>query len=190
MNNTSKIHIKNMVCPRCVMAVQHILARCGIEPIRVELGWAEISDVLDDKTYDTLRCALEEYGFEVLEDPQKTLVDAIRVAVIKRIHYTEDQNSDNLSEYLSQEFHRDYSSLSKLFSEINGMSIERYYLLQRIERVKELLSYGELSVSEIADQLHFSSVAHLSAQFRNITGYSPTAFRHLKENPLKSLDEI
>ena len=110
--------------------------------------------------------------------------------VIELVHYSEDASKVNLSDYLRERCHRDYSALSKLFSEVNGISIEKYFLAQRIERVKELLAYGDLTVSEIADKLRYSSVAHLSAQFRAQTGMSPTEFRRLKGRGLKPLDEV
>lgn len=118
------------------------------------------------------------------------LIEQIRTAVIELVHYSEDASKVNLSDYLRERCHRDYSALSKLFSEVNGISIEKYFLAQRIERVKELLAYGDLTVSEIADKLRYSSVAHLSAQFRAQTGMSPTEFRPLKGRGLKPLDEV
>ena len=118
------------------------------------------------------------------------VIEQIRTAVIELVHYSEDASKVNLSDYLRERCHRDYSALSKLFSEVNGISIEKYFLAQRIERVKELLAYGDLTVSEIADKLRYSSVAHLSAQFRAQTGMSPTEFRRLKGRGLKPLDEV
>ena len=130
---------------------------------------------------------LEKAGFTPLDVGLGTVVVQEKPG---REHYSEDASKVNLSDYLRERCHRDYSALSKLFSEVNGISIEKYFLAQRIERVKELLAYGDLTVSEIADKLRYSSVAHLSAQFRAQTGMSPTEFRRLKGRGLKPLDEV
>ena len=190
MAQKTELHIKNMVCPRCIMFVRDLLQKEGCTPLEVELGKAVVAGVLTDKDRARLRPRFEAFGFELLDDRQQLLADEIRTAIIERVHYQNDPEEENLSDYLSQRLHRDYSALSKLFSEVNGTTIEKYCVAQKVERVKELLTYGEMTVSEIADKLHYSSVAHLSAQFRNVTGMSPTAFRQSKEKGLKTLDEI
>ncbi len=190
MEQQHELHIKNMVCPRCIMFVKDLLEREGFTPLKVELGLAVVREPVTEEHRTALKQKLHDVGFELLDDQQQRIADEIRTAIIERVHYQKDESEENLSEYLSERLRRDYSALSKLFTEINGTSIEKYYVAQRVERVKELLTYGELTVSEIAHKMHYSSVAHLSAQFRNVTGISPTAFRQAKEHPLKTLDEI
>ena len=190
MDETHILPIKNMVCDRCVMVVTRLLERLGLHPVRVELGEAELAEPLPAARRDEVRRALEECGFELLDDPRERLVEQIRTAVIELVHYDASAARVNLSDYLARRCHADYSLLSKHFTEACGTTIERYCIAQKIERVKELLSEGELTVGEIADLLHYSSVAHLSAQFKSLTGLSPTQFRRMKEHRLKPLDEI
>ena len=194
------LHIKNMVCPRCIAAVRQILGRLGAETESVELGTAVVRDPLPDALRETLRQRLQENGFELLDDRRRQLVDRISTEIIGLVHYPEEDAAAgpvgtdglrvNLSDYLAERCGQDYSALSKLFSEVKGISIEKYYIAQKIERVKELLVYNELTVSEIAIRLDYSSVAHLSAQFKAVTGLSPSAFRQLRHPLRRSLDEI
>ena len=193
------LHIKNMVCPRCLAAVRQILGRLGAETESIELGTAVVRDPLPDALRETLRQRLQENGFELLDDRRRQLVDKISTEIIGLVHYPEENAAGpvgaaglrvNLSDYLAERCGQDYSALSKLFSEVKGISIEKYYIAQKIERVKGLLVYDELSISEIADRLDYSSVAHLSAQFKAVTGFSPSAFRQLRHPLRRSLDEI
>lgn len=190
MTPENTLHIKNMVCNRCILVVRQLLERAGLAPLSVELGRAVVREAPDRARLEALRVQLESYGFELLDDKRLRLVERIRTAVIELVHYSDGGSKVNLSDYLRERCHRDYSSLSKLFSEVCGQSIEKYYLAQRIERVKELLTYDELTVGEIADRLGYSSTAHLSAQFRSQTGLSPSEFRRLKGRGLKPLDEV
>ena len=190
MERENVFHIKNMVCNRCILVVTQLLEKSGFTPLSVELGTAVVQQKPDAKQREAFRALLESYGFELIDDKRMRLIEQIRTAVIELVHYSEDASKINLSDYLRDRCHRDYSALSKLFSEVNGISIEKYYLAQRIERVKELLACDELTVSEIADKLHYSSVAHLSGQFRAQTGMSPSEFRRLKGHGLKPLDEV
>lgn len=193
---TGKIHIKNMVCPRCIMSVREIFRKNGIEPADVNLGTVtldtEAQDKLasDDALIGKIKRNLEEFGFEMIDDKRMQIVERIRTGVIEYVHNPENQDKAKLSEYLQRKCLKEYSALSKLFTEIKGMTIEKYCILQKVEFVKELLFYGELSVSEIADMLHYSSVAHLSAQFKSVTGISPTRFRQMKDKPLTSIDSF
>ena len=166
------------------------LERLGLHPVRVELGEAELAEPLPAARRDEVRRALEECGFELLDDPRERLVEQIRTAVIELVHYDASAARVNLSDYLARRCHADYSLLSKHFTEACGTTIERYCIAQKIERVKELLSEGELTVGEIADLLHYSSVAHLSAQFRRETGLTPSAFRRLGTHPRLPLDKV
>lgn len=184
------VYIKNMVCRRCIMTVTDIFRENGILPLKVELGIVTLSEVPASGLFRQIREQLEAVGFEVIDDRRMRMVEQIRVGVIEYVRNPDLQDRENLSGYLQDKCHREYSFLSKLFTELRGISIEKYSIQQRIERVKELLFYDELSVSEIADRMHYSSVAHLSAQFKSLTGLSPTQFKRMKEHGLKPLDEI
>jgi len=182
------IYIKNMVCDRCILVVRQELEKAGIPPLRVELGKAEVTRELRDEERKQLAKRLEDLGFSLLEDKRKMLVERIKNLLIELVHRKDNELKVNLSSYISSELHQDYSSLSKLFSEAEATTIEQYYIAQKIERVKELLSYDELTLSEIALQLNYSSAAHLSSQFRKVTGVSPREFRSRAER--KTLDEV
>ncbi len=190
MPSENVICIKNMVCNRCVMAVTAILKKAGIVPLNVELGAVTLSEPLSPKARERLEPLLESYGFELIDDKRMRIVERIRVAVIEWVRYADEGAKGNLSDYLRDKCHHDYSFLSKLFSEINGVSIEKYAIAQKIERVKELLVYDEMTIGEIADLLRYSSAAHLSSQFKSVTGMSPSRFRRLKSRKLRPLDEI
>ena len=193
---TGKIHIKNMVCPRCIMSVREIFRKNGIEPAEVDLGTVTLDSEAQEKIASgdaligQIKRNLEELGFEMIDDKRMQIVESIRTGVIEFVHNPEIQDNTKLSEYLQRKCLKEYSALSKLFTEIKGMTIEKYCILQKVEYVKELLFYGELSVSEIADMLHYSSVAHLSAQFKSVTGISPTRFRQMKDKPPTSIDSF
>ena len=174
------ILIKNMVCNRCVLVVTEMLKGLHLTPLNVELGKAVVQEELKPDDWKNIKEALEKYGFEWIDDKRMRIIEQIRTAIIELVHY----------EYLKEKCHYDYSFLSKLFSEVNGVSIEKYYIAQKVERIKELLIYDELSISEIADLLQYSSVAHLSTQFRNMTGMTPSQFKQLKEHKREPLDEI
>lgn len=189
MASGNTIYIKNMVCNRCIMAVKDILDRQGLAYEKVDLGVVTLQQSLSRLEKEALKTNLEEYGFELLDDKRMQLVELIRVSVIELIHYSDNQKI-NLSEYLTRKCLHDYSFLSKLFSEMTGTTLEKYYISQKIERAKELLVYDELTVSEIAYKLHYSSVAHFSTQFRAVTGFTPTQFKQLKEHKLRPLDKI
>lgn len=185
-----KIYIKNMVCRRCIMTVSDIFVNNGVTPVSVNLGTVVVPGALAEETKRKIRHELEEYGFEVIDDKRMRVIEQIRVGVIEYVRHPEYQEKAKLSAYLQDVCHKEYSALSKLFTEMRGISIEKYYLAQRIELVKELLAYDEMTVSEIADKLLYSSVAHLSAQFKAQTGLSPTQFKEMKEHRLRPLDEI
>lgn len=184
------IYIKNMVCRRCIYTVMEVFQENGVSPLKVELGIVTLAQPLLPAQWRGIQTRLEQYGFEVIDDKRMRIVEQIRVGVIELVHHAEELEKVNLSDYLQQKCHREYSFLSKLFTEMQGISIEKYYIHQKIERVKELLFYDELSVGEIADKLHYSSVAHLSGQFKSVTGLSPTQFKRMKGHALRPLDEI
>lgn len=188
MNTT--LYIKNMVCDRCIMAVGQVLKDQDLHALSVDLGEVHVEDVLSDGQRDRLRKALEDLGFELLDDKRQQTIGQIKNAVIKLVHYHNDDSAVNLSDYLSEMLHSDYSALSKLFSEVVGKTIGRYYIEQRVERVKELIKYDQLSLTQIANKMNYSSVAYLSSQFKSVTGMTPSAFKAQKKNTLKALDKI
>jgi AraC family transcriptional regulator len=171
-----KLSIKNMVCPRCVNAVEQILLSIGAKPIDVRLGEVLLQDPPSAEQLDSVKIQLLQLGFELLDDSLTQQIDKIKSIIIAHIHYKEDEKFV-FSEVLADELHKDYSVLSKLFSETEGITIEQYVILQKIEKVKELLAYNEMNLNEISYKLNYSSVAHLSAQFKKVTGLTPTQFK-------------
>lgn len=195
MINTSvypdnSIHIKNMVCNRCIMVVKSQLEKLGLQPISVELGIAVLPEKVADEAYHRIKQSLEPFGFELIDDRKSQLTESIKGAIIELVHQIDNDLKVNLSDYLASKLGRDYNSLSKLFSEVTNTTIEKYLIAQKIERVKELLVYGELSLNEIADKLNYSSAAYLSSQFKSVTGLTPSHFKQVKENKRKPLDEV
>lgn len=184
------LYIKNMVCNRCIMAVRSQLEDLGLHPVSVELGIVVLPGKLTEESYRAIKASLEPLGFELLDDKKSQLTEQIKDAIIQLVHYSDSNLKVNLSDYLVEKFHRDYGTMSKLFSETTQTTIEKYFIAQKIERAKELLVYGELSLNEIADQLNYSSAAYLSAQFKSITGLTPSYFRKIKENKRKPLDKV
>ncbi|ADV43211.1 AraC family transcriptional regulator [Bacteroides helcogenes] len=184
------LHIKNMVCGRCIMAVKSRLEQLGLHPLSVELGIAVLPGKVTEEVHQAVKKSLEPLGFELIDDKRSQTIERIKDAVIELVHYNDNGLKVNLSDYLSDKLNRDYGSLSKLFSEITNTTIEKYLIAQKIERAKELLVYGELSLNEIADKLNYSSASYLSAQFKSVTGLTPSYFKKLKENKRKPLDEV
>ena len=184
------LHIRNMVCDRCIMAVRELLNRLGLEVLGVELGRARIAGRPDAVTTERLRAELEAIGFGLIDDTRQQLAERIRNEIVKIVHDQDGALRINLSEWLREATGQEYGSLSRLFSELTGSTVEKYYIAQRIERVKELLTYGELTLSQIADMMHYSSTAHLSAQFKSVTGMTPTRFRSLTDAGRKPLDKL
>ncbi len=186
----SVLYIKNMVCDRCIMAVRQLLQRMGIAPQSVELGVVRLAEELSKEQLEMLQIDLLQLGFELLDDKRQQTIDRIKTLIVDLVHYHDNRSELNLSDYLAQQLHSEYSSLSKLFSEFTGITIERYFILQRIERIKELIFYDQLSLTEIAYKLNYSSVAYLSSQFKQITGMTPSQFKALKKNMRRGLDTI
>lgn len=184
------LYIKNMVCDRCKMAVTKTLQDKGLTPLSVELGEVKIEEPLQGNKRKKVGEALGELGFELLDDKRHQTIDKIKSAIIRLVHYRDNNSTLNLSDFLSSEIHQDYSALSKLFSEVEGKTIERYYIEQRIERVKELIKYDELSLTQIALKMNYSSTAYLSTQFKSVTGMTPSQFKASKVNLRKPLDKI
>lgn len=184
------LYIKNMVCNRCIIVVESILRDEGISPTAVELGHVSIKEELTSEQLDKLRQRLESVGFELIDSKRNRLTEQIKQAVIELIYHQNGELHSNLSDYLTQCCHQDYSTLSKLFSETCGITIEKYFIAQKTERVKELLAYDELSLNEIADLLNYSSPAHLSAQFKHVTGMTPSQFKKQTSQKRRPLDQI
>ncbi|APD08210.1 hypothetical protein UJ101_02712 [Flavobacteriaceae bacterium UJ101] len=188
-NNTIEISVKNMVCNRCIKVVREELIQHEIDFVRVDLGKIYFDKALSNQTKRQLATLLEKEGFELLEDKNQQLVNTIKSFIIKQIHQKEHLDSNlNTSKVLSNELGMDYTQISKLFSQTEGRTIEHYTIEQKIEYVKELLIYGELTLSEISYKLNYSSPQHLSRQFKQVTGMTPTAFKN--NGHRKTLDTI
>ena len=187
---TMKLFIQNMVSLRCKMIVKSELDKLGIHYTIVELGEVEIKENISDKQHDTLQRELHKSGLELMDDKKSMLIEKIKNIIIEMIHYADEPPKMNFSSYLSQKLDYDYTYLSNLFSEVKGTTIEHYIILHKIERVKELLLYNELTLTEIAYKLHYSSVSHLSNQFKKVTGLTPSFFKKLKHKRLHSLEDL
>ena len=174
------LRIKNMVCPRCIMAVEKTLEDLGYDVNDVELGFVEFHDPISLEDRNKIESRLVKLGFEILDDKKSQTVERIKNQIIELVSKDLNDLTITLSEYLSSKLQTEYNSLSQLFSNQESQTIEQFYILQKIEKVKELLVYGELSLSEIAYKMNYSSVAHLSTQFKKITGLTPTHFKEIK----------
>ena len=188
------LYIKNMVCNRCVMVVRHELESQGLHPQKVTLGEAVLEeDSLSAGQQRKLDQALTGLGFERIDDRRARLIEAIKSKVIAMIHHTDQMKTKfNWSKVLADEIHYEYNYLSSLFSSVEGITLEQYIIRQKIEKVKELLFYDELNLSQIADRLGYSSVAHLSGQFKKITGFTPSALKKTRrpDESRKPLDSV
>lgn len=174
----TELHIKNMVCDRCKMVVTEELKKNGLHPEQVDLGTVVISEELTSAQRAELEAGLNKYGFELLDDARSRTVDRIKKIIIQKIHYDEVLDMKvNWSALLADELHHDYKQLSSLYSSVEGVTIEQFIIRQKIERVKELLFYDELNLNEISFRLGYSSVQHLSTQFKKITGQTPSQFK-------------
>lgn len=169
-----------MVCDRCKLAVKTELNKLELHFAKVELGEVEIFEELSPKMIEHLKYLFKKHGLELIEDNKSILVEKIKTSIIELVHYRDDQIKVNLSDFLSEKLNHNYTYLANLFSEVKGTSIEKFYLWHKIEKVKELLVYDELNLSEIALKMHYSSVAHLSNQFKKLTGLTPSHFKNLK----------
>lgn len=185
-----KLYIKYMVSLRCKMLVKQELENVGVDCISVDLGVAEIEDEMTEEQLDTFRENLKKAGLELLENEKYILVEKIKSVIIEMIHYADQMPDANNSEYISQKLGYNYTYLSNTFSEVKGMTIQQYIIQHKIEAAKELLLYDELNLTEIAYKLNYSSVAHLSNQFKKVTGLTPTYFKKLKEKRERALEEI
>ncbi len=179
-----------MVCIRCKMVVKDELTKLGLPYTTIELGEAEIPGSISELQVEQVRVALLRSGLELMDDKKSVIIQKIKNVIIELVHYSEEPLAVNLSAYLSKKLNYDYTYLANLFSEARGISIERFFIAHRIERVKELLVYNELSLTEIAYKLHYSSVAHLSSQFKRVTGLTPSHFKKLKDKRRSMLEDL
>ena len=179
-----------MVCARCKMAVTTVLQSMGMETLSVELGEVEVKGTPSQAQLEQLSGKLSELGFEIIDDKKSRLIEKIKNAIITQIHHSEENSPVNLSDYLSKEVNYDYRYLSNLFSEVEGTTIEKYFIAQKIEKVKELLKYDELTLSEIANKLGYSSVAYLSNQFKKQTGLTPSFFKSSRIGSRVNIEEL
>jgi YesN/AraC family two-component response regulator len=189
-SSTMKVYIKNMVCIRCKMVVKEELTRLGLHYTTVELGEADIVENISAEQHDQFKEALLRSGLELMDDRKSVLIQKIKNVIVELVHYTEEPLNVNFSEYLSHKMDYDYTYLANLFSEVQGITIEKFIISHKIERVKELLVYNELSLTEIAYMMHYSSVAHLSTQFKKVTGLTPSHFKQLRDKRRSMLEDI
>lgn len=175
-----RLIIRNMVCDRCRAAVRRVLGEQGFAVRQVDLGEVELEQGPSPEQLDAARVALKAEGFDLVDDREAVTIARLKAAIVNLVHHHGDlQGRVKLGDHLSTLLNKEYSGLTGLFTAVEGITIEQYFLLQRLERVKELIKYGELTMSEIADRTGFSSGAHLSAQFKKLTGMTPTAFKEL-----------
>lgn len=180
-----------MVCNRCNMVVKAELEKLGLHPVNITLGEAELQEeTIPKDLLQQLETSLTALGFELIDDRKSRIIEKIKNVIIGFVHYTDERPAHKYSDIIAGELHLDYPYLSKLFSEVEGITIEQYIINQKIEKVKEYLVYDELTLSEVADKMGYSSVAHLSNQFKKVTGLSPSHFREVKQNKRIALDEV
>lgn len=184
------LFIKNMVCQRCILTVARVLEKNGIVPVAVSLGEVALSHALRPEQEQNLRADLEAVGFELLDDQRSRLIEKVKSLLIEQVQSGELPENFSLVEFIGKALHRDYSAISKLFTEVESITLEQYFILQKIEKVKEWLVYNELTLSEIAFRLGYSSVAYLSSQFKKVTGMTPTEFKNNHSGHRRTLDHV
>lgn len=185
-----ELYIKNMVCNRCLIAVKSELEKLGLHLSNIGLGFVETDTDISDTKRLEVAIKLKEIGFELINDKKAQLVEKVKNLIVKLVHYQNNDIPINLSAYLIKEIPQDYNTLSHIFSDEVGTTIEKYFILQKIEKVKELLIYDELTLSEISYRLNYSSVSYLSNQFKNITGITPSEFKKAKQSGRIELDKL
>ncbi|MCK9270763.1 MAG: helix-turn-helix domain-containing protein [Bacteroidales bacterium] len=185
-----KLYIKYMVSLRCKMLVKEELKNLGLNYVNVDLG---VVDIMEDITMEQklqLKENLMKSGLELLDDKRSILIENIKNVIIEMVHYTDELPKVNYSDYISEKLGYDYTYLSNMFSEVNGITIQQFIIIHKIERVKELLIYDELNLTEISYIMHYSSVAHLSSQFKKVTGLTPTFYKQLKDKRKQNLEDL
>jgi len=185
-----KLFLKYMVSIRCKMLVKTELEKLGLHYRTIELGEADIEENISPAQWNELNIALKKSGIELMDDKKSILIEKIKKIIIELVHYAEDPLEIKFSEYLSKKLNHDYTYLANLFSESQGVTIEHFLIVHKIERVKELLIYDELNLTEIAWKMHYSSVSHLSNQFKKITGLTPSFFKKIKDKKRNTLEDV
>jgi len=185
-----KIYIKYMVSLRCKMMVKAELEKLGILYKTIDLGMVETYENIGDEQLEKLKKNLLKSGLELLDNKKSILIEKIKNVITEMIHYTDEIPKVNYSEYISEKLDYDYTYLANTFSEVKGITIQQFIIINKIEKVKELLLYDELNLTEISDKLHYSSVAHLSNQFKKITGLTPSFYKQLKKKRKKNLENM
>ncbi|MBS1654522.1 MAG: helix-turn-helix transcriptional regulator [Bacteroidetes bacterium] len=184
-----KLIIKNMVCNRCILVVKQVLEEMNLQPLHVAMGEVELKDPITGQRLHLLNEKLNALGFELLDNTKQKLIEKIKNLLIQKVQKGELEEHFSITDFITLSIHKEYSQLSRLFSQVEGMTIEQFFILQKTEKVKEWLIYNECNLSEIAWKLGYSSVAHLSAQFKKITGLTPSAFKKIG-GTRKSLDKV
>jgi len=185
-----KLFIKNMVCRRCILSVTQVLEKHGIRPETVALGEVSLVQTPVAEQLHHLRTDLEALGFELLDDQRSQLIEQVKTLLIGQVQSGELPENFSLVRFVGSALHRDYSAVSKLFSQVEGLTLEQFFILQKIEKVKEWLAYNELTLSEMAFRLGYGSTAYLSGQFKKVTGMTPTEFRNNRAAHRHALDEV
>ena len=185
-----RLYIKYMVSLRCIMMVKEELKRAGLRYTAVELGVVNIMEDITQEQHDALKNNLLKSGLELLDDKRSILIEKIKAVIIEMIHYTDELPKVNYSDYLSEKLNYDYTYLANIFSEVKGITIQQYIIIHKIEKVKELLLYDELNLTEISYKMNYSSVAHLSNQFKKVTGLSPSFYKQLKQKRNNNLENL
>ena len=179
-----------MVCNRCITAVEDVFRNSEIDFVSVNLGWVETSNDFSKNKLQKLNENLQKIGFEILENASQKQIESIKKLILEKVQNLDIDEDFLLSKYLSEQLNKEYSNISKIFSQTENITLEQYFILQKIEKVKELLIYRELTLSQIADKLGYKTVQHLSQQFKKITGFSPSQFQELKEKKRFPIDLI
>lgn len=185
-----KLYIKYMVSLRCKMMVKEELKKLGLHFIVVELGEIDIMENLNPEQRKELKAGLMQSGLELMDDKKAVLIERIKNVIIEMIHYSDELPKTNYSDYISEKLNHDYTYLSNVFSEVKGITIQQFIIIHKIERAKELMLYDELNLTEISYKLNYSSVAHLSNQFKKVTGLTPSHFKSLKDKRRNPIEEI
>ena len=185
-----KIYIKHMVSNRCKMAVKEVLSKLGLHFIVVDLGEVDIMENISAEQREQIKIALHNTGLELMDDKKAILIEKIKNTIVEMIHHSDVEIRTNFSDYLSKKLDHDYTYMANLFSEVQGITIEHFIIAHKIERIKELIIYDELNITEIAWKMNYSSVAHLSNQFKKVTGLSPSHFKQLKNKRRSPIEEI
>ena len=185
-----KLYIKYMVSQRCKMIVEEELKKLGLRFIIVDLGMVETMEDITFSQHEQLKKNLLKSGLELLDDKKSILIEKIKNVITEMIHYSDDLPKINYSDFISEKLNYDYTYLSNIFSEVKGITIQQFIIIHKIERVKELILYDELNLTEISYKLHYSSVSHLSKQFKKVTGLSPTYYKQLKQKRKNNLENM